>query len=202
MGASSPFPSTPAIARAELFTHERFVYDGEALEDALSPGGARRRALDAAIAEMEAGAKQPSIEWRRNYSLLLGLERLLSEDEPHLADGAVLSAHQVDALSGTLIALAALECFDVVGGERVAAGAPLVAGDLLDHAPDASAHVLALDLDQCVGEPLDDLLLPRGGEDALDDFDLDQRHAALLVGRIATATIVRPDRAWHIGQSP
>src|SRR5436305_10062143 len=107
MGASSPFPSTPAIARAELFTHERFVYDGEALEDALSPGGARRRALDAAIAEMEAGAKQPSIEWRRNYSLLLGLERLLSEDEPHLADGAVLSAHQVDALSGTLIALLA-----------------------------------------------------------------------------------------------
>src|SRR5215216_6064007 len=36
---------------------------------------------------------------------MLGLERLLSEEEPHLADGATLSAHQVDALSGTLIAL-------------------------------------------------------------------------------------------------
>ena len=36
---------------------------------------------------------------------MLGLERLLSEDEPHLADGTKLSAHQVDALSGTLIAL-------------------------------------------------------------------------------------------------
>ena len=43
--------------------------------------------------------------WRRTFSLLLGLERLLSQDEPHLADGAVLSAHQVDALSGTLTAL-------------------------------------------------------------------------------------------------
>src|SRR5205807_5006147 len=38
---------------------------------------------------------------------MLGLERLLSEDDPKLADGAVLSAHQVDALSGTLTALIA-----------------------------------------------------------------------------------------------
>src|SRR5436305_6556958 len=38
---------------------------------------------------------------------MLGLERLLSQDEPHLRDGTVLSAHQVDALSGTLIALLA-----------------------------------------------------------------------------------------------
>ena len=55
----------------------------------------------------EEGHKQPSIEWRRQFSLLLGLERLLSEEEPHLADGTVLSAHQVDALSGTLTALLA-----------------------------------------------------------------------------------------------
>ena len=41
------------------------------------------------------------------FSLLLGLERLLSEEEPHLVDGTVLSAHQVDALSGTLTALLA-----------------------------------------------------------------------------------------------
>src|SRR4029077_7328844 len=67
----------------------------------------RRRALDAALAELETGANVPSIEWRRQFSLLLGLERLLSEEEPHLADGAVLSAHQVDALSGTLTALLA-----------------------------------------------------------------------------------------------
>jgi ribonuclease E len=107
MGDTTPFPSPAAIARAELLTREHFVYDGETLEDALAPGSARRRALDAALAEVEEGAKQPSIEWRQQFSLLLGLERLLSEDEPHLVDGTVLSAHQVDALSGTLTALLA-----------------------------------------------------------------------------------------------
>ncbi len=107
MGDSTPFPSPAAIARAELFTRERFVYDGETLEDALLPGSARRRALDAALSEADVGAKTPSLEWRRKFSLLLGLERLLSEEEPHLADGTVLSAHQVDALSGTLTALLA-----------------------------------------------------------------------------------------------
>jgi ribonuclease E len=109
MGDSTPFPEPAEIARAELFTRERFVYEGESLEDALAPGSARRRALDAAVAELDAGADKPSIEWRRHYSLLLGLERLLSEEEPQLADGAVLSAHQVDALSGTLTALLAEE---------------------------------------------------------------------------------------------
>ncbi len=107
MGDSTPFPSPAAIARAELFTRERYVYEGESLEDALAPGSARRRALDAALTELDAGADKPSIEWRRHYSLLLGLERLLSEEEPGLADGTVLSAHQVDALSGTLTALLA-----------------------------------------------------------------------------------------------
>jgi superfamily II DNA or RNA helicase len=107
MGVITPFPSPDAIARAELLTHERFVYEGETLEEALAPGSARRRALDAAVAEVDAGRKQPSIEWRRSFSLLLGLERVLSEDEPHLVDGTVLSAHQVDALSGTLTALLA-----------------------------------------------------------------------------------------------
>ncbi|MGA9858847.1 MAG: DEAD/DEAH box helicase family protein, partial [Solirubrobacteraceae bacterium] len=107
MGVTAPFPSPDAIARAELLTRERFVYDGESLEDALAPGSPRRRALDAALAEVDAGNKTPSIEWRRQFSLLLGLERLLSEDEPRLVDGTVLSAHQVDALSGTLTALLA-----------------------------------------------------------------------------------------------
>jgi ribonuclease E len=109
MGDSTPFPEPADIARAELFTRERFVYEGESLEDALAPGSARRQALDAALVELDAGADKPSIEWRRHYSLLLGLERLLSEEEPHLADGTVLSAHQVDALSGTLTALLAEE---------------------------------------------------------------------------------------------
>ena len=125
MGDSTPFPSAAAIARAELLTRERFVYEGETLEDALAPGSARRRALDSALAEVEAGAKQPSLEWRRQYSLLLGLERVLSEDEPHLVDGTVLSAHQVDALSGTLTALlAAVQMTTASNGRGALAALP------------------------------------------------------------------------------
>jgi ribonuclease E len=93
------------LKRAEKFARESFVLNGEVSDQALAPGTARRAALDGALAEIAAGRREPSIEWRRKYSLMLGLERLLSEEEPHLADGTVLSAHQVDALSGTLIAL-------------------------------------------------------------------------------------------------
>ena len=107
MGVSTPLPTADEIARAELLTRERFVYEGESIEDALSPGSPRRRALDVALAEVADGATIPSIAWRREFGLLLGLERILSEEEPHLVDGTVLSAHQVDALSGTLTALLA-----------------------------------------------------------------------------------------------
>src|SRR3954447_5030085 len=96
-----------SLARAEKFTLEPFVHEGEDAAAVLAEGSARRHALDDALAEIEAGLREPSIQWRRNYSLMLGLERLLAQDEPHLADGTVLSAHQVDALSGTLIALEA-----------------------------------------------------------------------------------------------
>jgi ribonuclease E len=102
---ATPLPSTDAIERASTFTREPFLSEGEDAAALLAPGTAHRRALDTALAEMEAGLKAPSVAWRRSFSLLLGLERLLSQDEPHLADGAVLSAHQVDALSGTLVAL-------------------------------------------------------------------------------------------------
>jgi ribonuclease E len=96
-----------SLARAEKFTLEPFVHEGEDAAVVLAEGGPRRHALDDALAEIEAGRREPSVEWRRNYSLMLGLERLLAQDEPHLVDGTVLSAHQVDALSGTLIALLA-----------------------------------------------------------------------------------------------
>src|SRR3954451_16609469 len=102
--ASSPF-SGADHKRAERFSTEPFILNGEDPESALAPGTARRAALEAALAELEAGREVPSLAWRQDYSLMLGLERLLSEDEPHLADGTTLSAHQVDALSGTLIAL-------------------------------------------------------------------------------------------------
>ena len=107
--AAAPVPDSADIARAEEFVRERFMAQGEQPAEALAPGSVRRRALDQALAELDADpkAKGPSTAWRREFSLLLGLERLLSEDEPKLADGTVLSAHQVDALSGTLTALLA-----------------------------------------------------------------------------------------------
>src|SRR5215218_1456515 len=105
--ATPTTPSDAAIKRAAKFTREPFVLEGEDAAAQLAPGTARRRALDAALEELEAGAKVPSVAWRQRWSLLLGLDRLLCQEEPHLADGTVLSAHQVDALSGTLTALLA-----------------------------------------------------------------------------------------------
>ncbi len=104
MAEASPV-SGEDLKRAEEFAREPFVLEGEDPKVALAAGTARRLALYAALEEIESGREEPSVEWRRKYSLMLGLERLLSEDEPHLADEAKLSAHQVDALSGTLIAL-------------------------------------------------------------------------------------------------
>src|SRR5215203_2212073 len=100
-------PTSADIDRAAKFTREPYVYEGEDPATALAPGSPRWVALEAALAELDAGRSVPSVEWRRSFSLLLGLERLLSEEDPKLVDGTVLSAHQVDALSGTLTALLA-----------------------------------------------------------------------------------------------
>ncbi len=105
--AAASIPGSAEIKRAEKLVRERFLHEGEDAAVALAPGSPRRRALDMALAELKDGAKHPSTAWRREFSLLLGLERVLSEDEPKLVDGTVLSAHQVDALSGTLTALLA-----------------------------------------------------------------------------------------------
>jgi len=105
--AAPAIPSADAIERAAAFAREPFVLEGEDAAAQLGPSTARRRALDAALAELDAGAVAPSVAWRQRWSLLLGLDRLLCRDEPRLVDGTVLSAHQVDALSGTLTALLA-----------------------------------------------------------------------------------------------
>jgi ribonuclease E len=106
VAAEAAVPSSADIERAADFVREPFLLDGEGPE-ALAPGTARRRALDAALKELDEGAENPSIQWRRDFSLLLGLERLLADDPPKLRDGAELNPHQVDALSGTLTELMA-----------------------------------------------------------------------------------------------
>jgi len=104
VAAPAAVPSGADIDRAAEFAREPLLLDGEGPE-ALAPGTARRRALDAALKELDEGAEQPSIQWRRDFSLLLGLERLLADEPPKLRDGAELNPHQVDALSGTLTEL-------------------------------------------------------------------------------------------------
>ena len=104
VAAKAAVPSSADIERAAEFAREPFLLDGE-VPEVLAPGTSRRRALDAALKEQDEGAEHPSIQWRRDFSLLLGLERLLAEEPPKLRDGAELNPHQVDALSGTLTEL-------------------------------------------------------------------------------------------------
>ena len=56
---AAAIPDQAAIERAEAFTRERFVHDGEDPAVALAPGSARRRALEDALREIDAGAKVP-----------------------------------------------------------------------------------------------------------------------------------------------
>ena len=51
--------------------------------------------------------KSPSSDWKIRYSLMLGLERVLSDRPPHLKSGTELRRHQVDALAGMLTELIA-----------------------------------------------------------------------------------------------
>src|SRR3954468_15815473 len=105
-------PSVPAdvaehIDRAESWAGEPFLHPGEDAERVLAEGTARRRALDDAIAEMDAGERVPTPQWKVRYGLMLGLERVLSDKPPRLASGTELRRHQVDALAGMLTELIA-----------------------------------------------------------------------------------------------
>jgi ribonuclease E len=93
--------------RAEAWAGEPFLHPDEDPAVVLAPGSARKRALEDALAEMEAGRKEPSPGWKVRYALLLGLERILTERPPRLASGTELRRHQVDALAGMLTELIA-----------------------------------------------------------------------------------------------
>ncbi len=168
MADPTSLPDAGALRRAERFTRERFVHEGELPEDALAPGSARRRALDEALAELDAGLKAPSVAWRREYSLLLGLERVLSEDDPRLADGTLLNPHQVDALSGTLTALMAeVQSRSGNGNGRAAVEAPPED----ESAPLASSAIPGEEaIDEEDGEPDDE---PQDWQDEPSDEDDD-----------------------------
>jgi ribonuclease E len=163
VAADAAVPSSADIERAAAFAREPFLLDGEGPE-ALAPGTARRRAFDAALRELDAGAENPSIEWRRDFSLLLGLERFLNDEPPKLRDGAELNPHQVDALSGTLAELMAQQQV-ITDGER-ANGAAAIA-DAADEEPED---------DGAPDEPEDD-----GATDATEDEAAANGDAAALL---------------------
>jgi ribonuclease E len=93
--------------RAEAWAGEPFLREGEDTAQVLAPGTARRRALDDAIAEIDVGRREPSSPWKVRYGLMLGLERVLADPEPHTAAGTPLRRHQIDALAGMLTELIA-----------------------------------------------------------------------------------------------
>ncbi len=98
---------TAIALRAHAWAGEPFLHPDEDPASVLAPGTARRRALDEALAEIEAGRDEPSPEWRVRFALMLGLERVLSEKPPRLASGTELRRHQIDALAGMLTELIA-----------------------------------------------------------------------------------------------
>ena len=93
--------------RAEAWAGEPFLHPDEDPAVALAPETARRRALDDALTEIEAGEREPSYDWKIRYALMLGLERVLSQSPPKLASGTELRRHQIDALAGMLTELIA-----------------------------------------------------------------------------------------------
>jgi superfamily II DNA or RNA helicase len=93
--------------RAERWAGEPFLHPGEEPAAVLAEGTARRRALEDALAEIEAGNARPSPRWKVRYGLMLGLERILSDKPLRLASGTELRRHQVDALAGMLTELIA-----------------------------------------------------------------------------------------------
>ena len=163
--AATAAPSKKDIERASEFACEPLLLNGDGPET-LVPGTARRRAFDQAIAELDAGLTEPSVEWRRNFSLLLGLERLIGEEPPTLKDGAELNPHQIDALSGTLTELLAeqqvsavddIETLEVLEEEG---DAPLEAepeaGDLDDEGAEEDVEDEGELEDEVLDEPVDE----------------------------------------------
>ncbi len=149
-------PLVAAARRAEAWAGEPFLQAGEDPARALAEGTARRRALDEALAEMEKGLPEPSPQWKVRFGLLLGLERVLAEPEPHTAAGTVLRRHQVDALAGMLTELiAASQRSDEANGN--ANGHPATAEELeeqaVEDADEDSTLVVGMDEAELPEEP-------------------------------------------------
>jgi len=133
-------PLAAAAYRAEAWAGEPFLRENEDAAVVLAPGSARRRALDEAQFEIEAGRRSPSSQWRVRFGLLLGLERVLAEPEPKTAAGTTLRRHQVDALAGMLTELIAARQFKEEPGQALV---EVLEDEELEEDEDADAEVEA-----------------------------------------------------------
>ena len=154
------------------WSREPIADDPEVLKSAT----ASRRAVDAALIEIEAGHEEPSVEWRQQYSLILGLERLLAQDEPSLIDGTTLNAHQVDALSGTLTALVA-EAESRNGGVVIEEVEEIP--DDLDEEPDDDAQLDEIDKEVEAAVEADDDEDEQEGAEEEEEGESDQDEVSL-----------------------
>src|ERR1700755_385028 len=102
LASEAPDGLAASALQAEAWAGEPFLHPDEDPAVALAPETARRRALDDALAEIEAGGREPSYDWKIRYALMLGLERVLSGSPPRLASGTELRRHQINALAGGL----------------------------------------------------------------------------------------------------
>ena len=149
---SATDPVAVAAFRAEPWAGEPFLREGEDPAQVLAEGTARRRALDDAIAEMDAKLKAPSSKWKVRYGLMLGLERVLAEPEPRTASGTALRRHQVDALAGMLTELiAASQRYDEVAANGN--GHAEIAEEEVDDEDEDSTLVVAIEEAELPEEP-------------------------------------------------
>jgi ribonuclease E len=151
LAPEAPDGLAASALQAEAWAGEPFLHPDEDPAVSLAPGTARRRALDDALAEMEAGAGEPSYEWKIRYALMLGLERVLSEDQPRLASGTELRRHQVDALAGMLTELIAASQAEQENGNGANGDPAEAAAEAEEEEEDLGVHLEA---------PEDELQLP------------------------------------------
>jgi ribonuclease E len=145
LAPEAPDGLAASALQAEAWAGEPFLHPDEDPAVSLAPGTARRRALDDALAEMEAGAREPSYEWKIRYALMLGLERVLSEDQPRLASGTELRRHQVDALAGMLTELIAASQAEQENGNGTNGDHADAAAEAEEEEDDLGVHLEAPD---------------------------------------------------------
>src|SRR5438552_1503834 len=175
--------------QAEAWAGEPFLHPEEDPGVVLAPGTARRRALDDALAEMEKGADEPSYGWKIRYSLMLGLERVLSEKPPRLASGTELRRHQIDALAGMLTELIAATQVE-----------PELNGNGGTAAEEVEPEEEEDDLGVHFEEPTDELQLPeeRAGRDPGATRRYRFRHPTASGKTIAAAGFVEASRTLGV----